>query len=152
MDVPEQLRNRTILIVDDVRSMQGDVRIMHDILKHIFQAQEFEHVLRASSEQEALRAISDKTIHLVLTDWIMPREAGLSFVKTIKEQRPELPIIMVTGMAAKEDVVEAMQAGVNDYILKPIVPKEVIQKAVAQLEQHNAPELMNKAEKHTDAA
>ena len=145
MDVSEQLRKSTILIVDDVRAMR-------DIIYFIFKEQKFKDVLRASSEKDAVRIINSKTIHLVLTDWMMPKESGLSFVKGIRAQEPELPIIMVTGMASKEDVLEVMEAGINDYILKPIVPKEVLQKAVAQLEQHKGSDLSADVEKRTDAA
>ena len=145
MDVPEQLRKCTILIVDDVRAMR-------DILWYIFKEQKFEHVLRASSEKDAARIINNKTIHLVLTDWMMPRESGLSFVKKLRAQEPELAIIMVTGMDLKNDVLGAMEAGINDYILKPIVPKEVLQKAVAQLGRHKRPVPSAEVEKRTDAA
>lgn len=125
---------------------------MRDMIYYIFKERKFEHVLRASSEQDAVRTINSKTIHLVLTDWMMPREPGLSFVKGLMAQDPELPIIMVMGMASKENVLEAIEAGVNDYILKPVVPKEVFEKAIRQLEKHIVREQQDEVEKRTDAA
>ncbi len=140
MDVLEQIRKSTILIVQDIRSAREDGRTIQNILQYIFRTQGFENLSRASSEKEAIHIINNKTIHLVLTDWIMPKESGLSFVKKIRAEEPELPVIMVTGMASKKDVSEALEAGINDYILKPLVPKEVLQKSIKQLEQRNVRE------------
>jgi two-component system chemotaxis response regulator CheY len=141
MDVLEQIRKSTILIVQDIRTAREDGRTIQNILQHIFRVQGFENLSRASSEKEAMRIINNETVHLVLTDWIMPKESGLSFVKKIRAEEPELSIIIVTGMASKKDVLEALAAGINDYILKPLVPKEVLQKSIKQLEQREVREL-----------
>lgn len=124
---------------------------MQNILRHIFKAQKLKDVFLASSEKEAIRILNTKTIDLLLTEWMMPKESGLSFVKRIRAQEPELPIIMVTGMNSKEDILEAIETGINEYILKPVVPKEVMQKAVKQLEQRKVRELLNEVEKRTNA-
>ena len=145
MDIPEEFRNSAILIVDDLRPMR-------DIFAYIFRAQNFKKVFLASSEKDAMRIINTKDIHLILTDWMMPKESGLSFVRTIRAQEPELPIILVTAVDSKMDILEAIEAGINGYILKPVVPKEVLQKAVKQLEQRKVREQLNEAEKQTDAA
>ena len=145
MDIPEEFRNSAILIVDDLRPMR-------DIFGYIFRAQKFKKVFLASSEKDAMRIINTKDIHLILTDWMMPKESGLSFVRTIRAQEPELPIILVTAVDSKMDILEAIEAGINGYILKPVVPKEVLQKTVKQLEQRKVREQLNEAEKQTDAA
>ena len=59
---------------------------------------------------------------------------------------------MITAMNSKEDVLEAIEAGIDDYILKPVIPKEVMQKAIKQLEQRKVKPRLNEAEKRTDAA
>ena len=146
MDGFEQIRKSTILIVEDIRTGLEDSRTIQNILQYIFRAQGFENVFRASSEKEAMRIINNGTVHLVLTDWIMPKESGLSFVKIIKAAKPDLSIIMVTGMASKKDVLEALEAGINDYVLKPVVPKEVLQKAAEQLRQRGLQVQLNDAE------
>ena len=145
MDIPEEFRKSAILIVDDLRPMR-------DILGYIFRAQKFKKAFLASSEKDAIRIINTKAIHLILTDWMMPKESGLSFVRTIRAQEPELPIILVTAVNSEMNILEAIEAGINGYILKPVVPKEVLQKAVEQLEQRKVQEQSNEVEKRTNAA
>ena len=144
MDTPEKLPKSTILIVDEARPMRN-------ILRHIFKTQKFNNLFITSSEKEAIVIINTKAIDLILTDWMMPKESGLSFGKSIRAQEPELPIIMVTAMNSKEDILTAIEAGINEYILKPVVPKEVMQKTIKQLEQRKARELLNEAEQRTHA-
>lgn len=141
MDMPEKLRKSTILIVDHLRAMRR-------ILRYTFRVHKCGKVLLASSENEATHIINTETIDLILTEWMMPKESGLSFVKWIRAQESERPIIMVTTMSSKEDVLEARDAGINDYILKPLVPKEVMQKAIRQLEQRKMRKLLNETETH----
>jgi two-component system chemotaxis response regulator CheY len=145
MNTLEEFHERAILIVDNLRSMR-------DVLGYIFRAKEFKKVFFAGSEKEAIRIINTETIDLILTDWMMPKESGLSFVKTIRAQEPELPIIMVAARSSKEDILESIESGINGYILKPVVPKEIMQKAVQQLKQHKMREPLNETEKHTDTA
>jgi len=56
---------------------------------------------------------------LVLTDWNMPNKSGLEVVKEIRADNAQVPIIMITTEAEKSRVVEAIQAGVTDYLIKP---------------------------------
>lgn len=114
--------------------MVDEIPAMRDMLRYIFQAGNFENVSLASSEKEAIDIINEKTILLVLTERMVPGGTCLSFVKWTRAQKPELPIIVVSGFNSKEDVLEVRRAGENDCILKPIVPKVVIQKTVEQLE------------------
>ena len=79
-------------------------------------------MLDAADGAEALRmAISDQ-IDLFLVDWNMPKLDGLSFVKKLREMGPyaDTPIIMITSEAAKYNVIEAINAGVTNYVVKPI--------------------------------
>ena len=69
---------------------------------------------------EAIEVFGDGVgFDLILTDWNMPRMNGLDFVKAIREAGHTVPIIMVTTETEKEQVVKAIQAGVNDYLIKP---------------------------------
>lgn len=106
-----------ILIVDDSEVMR---RIHRNTLleQHIPD----DSMLDAADGAEALRmAISDQ-IDLFLVDWNMPKLDGLSFVKKLREMGPyaDTPIIMITSEAAKYNVIEAINAGVTNYVVKPI--------------------------------
>ncbi|MGK0170767.1 MAG: DNA-binding response OmpR family regulator [Gammaproteobacteria bacterium] len=126
MNSLEWLRTRAILIVDNTH-------LQRIILQCIFQSKKFNTIFLAASAKEAIAIINTKTVHLVLTDWYMPEESGLVLVKKIRAQDTVLPIIMVTGTSSKKNVLEAIEVGANDYIVKPVVPKDVIQKATNQL-------------------
>jgi two-component system chemotaxis response regulator CheY len=65
---------------------------------------------------------------MIITDWNMPEMDGLEFVKTVRGNNPAIPILMVTTNAAKEDIVEALQAGVNNYVVKPFTPETLKEK------------------------
>jgi two-component system chemotaxis response regulator CheY len=67
-------------------------------------------------------------VEMIITDWNMPEMDGLEFVKTVRGSNPSIPILMVTTNAAKEDIVEALQAGVNNYVVKPFTPDTLKEK------------------------
>jgi len=84
----------------------------------------------AGDGAEALRIIEKNKIDLVLLDWNMPMMNGIELVKKLRA-RPEhakLPIIMITSEAAKYNVIEAVKAGVNDYLIKPVSDRMLIEK------------------------
>jgi len=68
---------------------------------------------------EAIKAFSDGEFDLVLTDWNMPGKNGLEVTQAIRKLDQKVPIIMVTTEAEKSRVLEAIQAGVSDYLVKP---------------------------------
>ncbi|MDG2223107.1 MAG: response regulator [Rubripirellula sp.] len=77
-------------------------------------------IAEAGDGMEAIEVFGDGVgFDLILTDWNMPRMNGLDFVKAIREAGHTVPIIMVTTETEKEQVVKAIQAGVNDYLIKP---------------------------------
>ena len=63
-------------------------------------------------------------INFVITDWNMPEMDGLTFVSTLRsmEEYKNLPVLMITTRSVKDDIMEAMKAGVNNYIVKPFTP------------------------------
>ena len=69
---------------------------------------------------------------LVLTDWNMPGKSGLEVVKEIRRKDPKVPIIMITTEAEKSRVIQAIQAGVSDYLVKPFTAEILREK----LEKH----------------
>jgi signal transduction histidine kinase len=117
MDDTGAIAERTagrILIVDDL----ADNRT---ILARRFQRRGFE-VVEADSGARALQRIEHESFDAVLLDVVMPDMDGLEVLRQIREQRTELelPVIMVTGRAESKDIVDALSAGANDYITKPV--------------------------------
>jgi two-component system chemotaxis response regulator CheY len=86
-------------------------------------------VVEAGDGKEAL-AKCDGSVELVITDWNMPIMGGLELVKTIRANpaTAKLPILMVTTRSVKEDILQALEAGVSSYILKPFTPQVLKEK------------------------
>jgi two-component system, NtrC family, response regulator len=101
----------TILIVDDEKNYTL-------VLSAILEDEGFE-TLTANSGPEALVALSEAAVDLVLTDMKMPVMDGIDLLERIKDKDPELPVIMMTAHGTVEKAVEAMQKGAYNYILKP---------------------------------
>lgn len=111
---PPQERQKLILIVDDIE----DNRILLD---RALRTSGYATVL-ASSGREALSIISRQVPNLVLLDWMMPGLSGLETLRGIRELYPasKLPVIMCTAIGEEMSVVNAISAGANDYMVKPI--------------------------------
>ncbi len=114
-----------ILIVDDSRIMRNIVR--NSLLKNkdlIFDSVE------ADNGVDAFNVLEKDQIDVLLVDWNMPHLNGLDLVKKLRsmDKYKNLPIIMITSEAAKYNVIEAVKAGVNDYLIKPIGDKDLIKK------------------------
>lgn len=114
------------LIVDDSATMR---RILVNALKSIG----FANVVEAGDGKEALERV-DAEVGLVITDWNMPVMGGLELVRALRgrEDTAKLPVLMVTTRSGKEDILEAVTAGVNSYILKPFTPP-VLKEKIDQL-------------------
>jgi two-component system chemotaxis response regulator CheY len=116
------------LVVDDSPTMR---RIVINAL-HSFG---YNDVIEASDGQDALAILYTEKIDFVITDWNMPNMNGLELTKAIRNDATfgTLPVLMVTTRGIKEDIVQALQAKVNNYIVKPFTPavlKEKIQAIV----------------------
>ncbi len=116
-----------IITVDDSSTMR---RIIKNTLKRIGYGDE---ILEAENGKEALEILENTDVDLIITDWNMPVMDGLTFVKKIRANKKfdDVPIIMVTTEAAKEDIITALKAGVNNYIVKPFTPQVLKEKIEA---------------------
>lgn len=112
------------LVVDDSSTMR---RIIKNSLKRIG----FEDIIEAENGRDALEKLAD--VDIILTDWNMPEMDGLEFVKRVRASDTKIPILMVTTNAAKDDIVEALKNGVNNYIVKPFTPETLKEKVEAVL-------------------
>jgi two-component system chemotaxis response regulator CheY len=118
-----------ILAVDDSPTMR---RIIINTLKRAG----FENVVEASDGKDALAKLKSDKFNFVITDWNMPEMDGLTFVSTLRAD-PDfqtMPVLMVTTRSVKEDIIEAMKAGVNNYIVKPFTPETLAEKINKVLE------------------
>jgi two-component system, chemotaxis family, chemotaxis protein CheY len=115
------------LVVDDSATMR---RIVVNSLKRIG----FEICVEAEDGREALDTF-DGSIDFVITDWNMPNMGGLDFVKALRgtADGASVPILMVTTRSVREDIVQAAQAGVNNYVVKPFTPQVLREKIDAVL-------------------
>jgi len=118
------------LVVDDSVTMR---RIVLNSLRNLG----YNEFVEANDGREAIEKLSgDSQINFIITDWNMPVVSGLELVKAIRgsEKLSKLPILMVTTRGIKEDIMEALQAKVNNYIIKPFTPavlKEKIEQILA---------------------
>ena len=109
------------LVVDDSATMR---RIVVNSLKRIG----YDSCVEAGDGQEALASF-DASIDFVITDWNMPNMGGLDFVRALRAgDGPNVPILMVTTRSVREDIVQAAQAGVNNYVVKPFTPQVLKEK------------------------
>ncbi len=101
-----------VLVVDDSSTMRK-------IILRSLAAVGVPTAIEASDGAEALARFQQEPFDLVLTDWNMPHMNGLELIQTIRQTNTQTPIIMITTEAEKTRVVSAIQAGCNDYLVKP---------------------------------
>lgn len=120
-----------VLVVDDFATMR---KIIKNVLKQI----NIENVLEAENGKHALNVLAGDTVDLIISDWIMPEMTGIEFLKACKadDNIKKIPFIMVTAEAQKDNIMEAIKSGVDNYIVKPFTPdklREAIDKAKAKV-------------------
>ena len=111
--------NRKFLIVDDSNTMR---RIVVNTLKSLG----YNEYVEAEDGKVALEKLTaDNSINFVITDWNMPVMTGLELTKAVRsnESTKDLPILMVTTRGVKDDIVQALQARVSNYVVKPFTPQ-----------------------------
>jgi two-component system chemotaxis response regulator CheY len=114
------------LVVDDSLTMR---RIVVNALKSLG----YESVIEAADGKEAVGKLASEGADFVITDWNMPEMNGLDLVRWIRgnDQFTNLPVLMITTRGNKDDVIEAMKARVNNYIVKPFTPAGLKEKIEA---------------------
>ncbi len=113
-----------ILIVDDSSTMRR-------IIRNTLQRLGYEDILEAEHGVEAWGKLdSNDTTGVLITDWNMPEMNGLDLVKKVRSDGrfKDLPIIMITTEGGKAEVITALKAGVNNYIVKPFTPQVLKEK------------------------
>lgn len=107
----QQFDKHTILIVDDEEKLR-------EILRLYLEAPNRE-ILEAGNGQEALEVIGKNKVDIVITDILMPIMDGLELTRKIVALDPDIPVLIVTAHAGKEETLAALRAGVFEFIAKP---------------------------------
>lgn len=122
-----------ILVVDDQVSMRA---VACAALREIGAVS----VVEAADGALAMLALRGGGIDLVVSDWMMPVKDGITLLREIRadETLKHLPVILLTGEGSREQVVEAIQSGATDYIVKPFAPQALLDKVKRALTRRSA--------------
>ena len=103
-----------LLIVDDHNTIRA-------ILKQMLRQMGIKNYDEAETANAAYSQLCKNEYDIILLDWVMPTMSGIDLLKKIREERrfQSVGVIMVTSESAKENVIEAIKAGANDYVVKP---------------------------------
>jgi CheY-like chemotaxis protein len=118
------------LVVDDE---EGPRLFVTSVLKDLG----ITEIATACDGQEALDRIAGREdlFDLIVCDWMMPRVSGLDLLKSVRDARPDLPFLMVTGLATRKAVEKALSHRVSGYIAKPFTPEQLEEKVLLMLTQ-----------------
>ena len=111
------------LVVDDFSTMRRIIKnLLHDL--------GYKNVSEADDGNTALPMLKTGKFDFLITDWNMPGMPGLDLLKAIRAdgKLKEMPVLMVTAEAKREQIVEAAQAGVSGYVIKPFTAETLKQK------------------------
>jgi two-component system chemotaxis response regulator CheY len=112
--------SKKILITDDAQFMRFT-------LKKLLQSNGYDEVIEASNGQEAVDSYDAHRPDLVLMDITMPIMNGIDATRTIKNRHPDARVIICSAMGQKSLILEAIQAGAKDFIVKPFQPDRVLE-------------------------
>ncbi len=123
-----------ILIVDDFSTMR---RIIKNLLRELG----FNNTMEADDGSTALPMLKNGGFDFLVTDWNMPNMEGIDLLRAVRAEPSlkTLPVLMVTAEAKREQIVEAAQAGVNGYIVKPFTAETLKEKIDKIFERIEAP-------------
>jgi len=115
--------NMKVLVVDDFATMR---RIVKNVLRQIG----FKNISEADDGKSALSELRKEKYDLVMCDWNMPEMPGIDLLTTMRadDALKDIKFVMVTAEAKKENIVEAVKAGVNNYVVKPFTADTVAEK------------------------
>ncbi|RLA17567.1 MAG: chemotaxis protein CheY [Gammaproteobacteria bacterium] len=116
-------KSMKILVVDDFSTMR---RIIKNLLRELG----FNNIDEADDGQTALPKLQAGGIDFLVTDWNMPGMTGIDLLKAVRADPAlaNLPVLLVTAEAKREQIVEAAQAGVNGYVIKPFTAQTLAEK------------------------
>ncbi len=115
--------NMKVMIVDDFATMR---RIVKNILTQLG----FKNFVEADDGSVAWEMLQKEAADFIVSDWNMPKMTGIELLKKVRadENLKDIPFLMVTAEAQKENIVEAVKARVSNYIVKPFTPETLGEK------------------------
>jgi two-component system, OmpR family, phosphate regulon response regulator PhoB len=127
-----------VLIVEDEAAIQELIAVNLESAGH--------HVLRAGDAEQALTIVRQTLPDLVLLDWMLPGQSGLTIARNLRgdERTRGIPIIMLTAKSAEQDTVMGLEAGADDYVTKPFSPRELLARIKAVM-RRRAPQMTDDA-------
>lgn len=117
-----------LLLIEDEASIRR-------LLRYDLRNMEFE-VESASSAEEAWKLIQDLNFEVLVVDWMLPKMSGLELVEKYREAGKDGIVIMLTAKDNEEDILDAFEAGVDDYVTKPFSPRELTARISAHLKRY----------------
>lgn len=116
-------KSMRVLVVDDFSTMR---KIIKNILRQIG----FTNIVEADDGSTAWEVLNKDNIDFIVSDWNMPTMSGIELLRKVRgsEEYADLPFLMVTAEAQQENIIEAVQAKVSNYIVKPFTPETLGQK------------------------
>ena len=116
-------KDMKILVVDDFSTMR---RIIKNLLRELG----FSNIAEADDGTTALPMLQKGDFDFLVTDWNMPGMEGIDLLKAIREDPnlSALPVLMVTAVSKREQIIEAAEAGVNGYVVKPFTAQTLMEK------------------------
>jgi len=119
-----------VLLVDDSSTMRM-------VIKHYLTAVGFTNFSEAEHGFEAMEILEqDSSFDIIISDWNMPGMTGFELLKRVKkdERLKSILFLMVTAEQEKEKIIDAIQAGLNGYLIKPFSPNDIRQKVINMLD------------------
>ncbi len=115
-----------IIVIDDFSTMR---RIVKATLKQVG----YQRIVEAEGGEQAQKIIQEDQIDLIICDWNMPGMSGLELLKWVRatEGFKDIPFLMVTAEAKRQNILQAIQAGVSNYVVKPFTKQVLAQKIQA---------------------
>jgi len=116
-------KNMRVLVVDDFSTMRK-------IIKNILRQLGFTNIVEADDGSTAWEVLNKDNIDFIVSDWNMPAMSGIELLRKVRssEEYADIPFLMVTAEAQQENIIEAVQAKVSNYIVKPFTPETLGQK------------------------
>jgi len=120
-------KNSKILIVDDFATMR---KVIRNLLKQVG----YENIVEAEDGVMALKELKSQKIDFIISDWNMPNMTGFELLKAVRGDKElgKTPFLMVTAESLQDNVVQAVKAGVDNYIVKPFTA-EVLNEKISKI-------------------
>ncbi|EGJ48484.1 response regulator [Desulfocurvibacter africanus] len=119
--------NMQVLVVDDFPTMR---RIMKDILRQLG----FQNIVEAEDGVMAWEILGKQPIDFIVADWNMPKMTGIELLRKVRQSKDyqNMPFLMVTAEAQQENIIEAVQAKVSNYVIKPFTA-DILEQKIAKI-------------------